>query len=214
MPPKRRDDRPRGDAALRSALEAASSCETFEDLKTALDAFDGCPLKAMANNLVFADGDAKREVVLVGEAPAARKIDGAGHLRRPADGWTAMLASIGWTAAMSLSPTRFFGARPGTERRHERRNRRLPAFSGKADRHRQPSDSHCCSAVRRRRPCSGSKESVSKLRGRWHGARQSGMSQPIAAHGRSIIRPTCFGRRRKSATLADLLSLQQALSEY
>jgi DNA polymerase len=42
---------------------------TLEDLKSALQAFDGCALKKTASNLVFADGNPAAEIMLIGEAP-------------------------------------------------------------------------------------------------------------------------------------------------
>ena len=56
------------DAAARTA---AASAGTLEELRTALAAFDGCPLKATATNLVFGTGASPAEVMLVGEAPGA-----------------------------------------------------------------------------------------------------------------------------------------------
>ncbi len=48
-----------------------SDCKTLEDLHRAIAAFEGCPLKKTATNLVFADGNPKAKVMLVGEAPGA-----------------------------------------------------------------------------------------------------------------------------------------------
>ena len=42
---------------------------TLEDLKSALQAFDGCALKKTASNLVFADGNPAADIMLIGEAP-------------------------------------------------------------------------------------------------------------------------------------------------
>ena len=42
---------------------------TLEDLKFALQAFDGCALKKTASNLVFADGNPAADIMLIGEAP-------------------------------------------------------------------------------------------------------------------------------------------------
>jgi DNA polymerase len=48
-----------------------SNCQTLDDLRRALAAFEGCPLKKTATNLVFADGNPNAKVMLVGEAPGA-----------------------------------------------------------------------------------------------------------------------------------------------
>ena len=46
-----------------------SALTTLEDLKSALQAFDGCALKKTASNLVFADGNPAADIMLIGEAP-------------------------------------------------------------------------------------------------------------------------------------------------
>ena len=46
-----------------------SALQTLEDLKSALQAFDGCALKKTASNLVFADGNPAADIMLIGEAP-------------------------------------------------------------------------------------------------------------------------------------------------
>lgn len=48
-----------------------ATCQTLEDLRRALEAFEGCALKKTATNLVFADGNPKAKVMLIGEAPGA-----------------------------------------------------------------------------------------------------------------------------------------------
>jgi uracil-DNA glycosylase len=62
---------PPAGAAERSARALANAAQTLEELGDALAAFDGCPLKFTATKLVFADGNPKAEVMLVGEAPGS-----------------------------------------------------------------------------------------------------------------------------------------------
>ena len=45
--------------------------KTLEELKKAMEAFDGCSLKKTAMNLVFSDGNPEADVMLIGEAPGA-----------------------------------------------------------------------------------------------------------------------------------------------
>lgn len=47
------------------------SAQTLEELKTFLEAYEGCQLKSLATNTVFADGNPKARVMFVGEAPGA-----------------------------------------------------------------------------------------------------------------------------------------------
>jgi uracil-DNA glycosylase family 4 len=51
------------------ATEIAAACNTLAELKSALEAFDGCALKKTATNTVFADGTPAHRIMLIGEAP-------------------------------------------------------------------------------------------------------------------------------------------------
>jgi DNA polymerase len=62
---------PSSAAAEQSARALAAAARTLDELVDALAAFDGCPLKFTATKLVFADGNPKAEVMLVGEAPGS-----------------------------------------------------------------------------------------------------------------------------------------------
>ena len=57
------------EGALREAQQAAREAHSLEDLRAAMESFDGCNLKPGARNLVFGDGNPKASVMLVGEAP-------------------------------------------------------------------------------------------------------------------------------------------------
>jgi uracil-DNA glycosylase len=61
------------DQALRSARATAASAASLADLRKALEGFDGCGLKATATQLVFSDGAADAEIMLIGEAPGAEE---------------------------------------------------------------------------------------------------------------------------------------------
>jgi DNA polymerase len=63
--------RPRPNPAAQTATAAAQSATTLDELRAALAGFEGCALKATATNLVFADGNPKARIMLVGEAPGA-----------------------------------------------------------------------------------------------------------------------------------------------
>ena len=54
-----------------AATSSANSAQTLDELKAALEAFDGGLLKRSAKNLVFSDGVAGAPVMVVGEAPGA-----------------------------------------------------------------------------------------------------------------------------------------------
>jgi uracil-DNA glycosylase len=60
---------PSPEAAIMSARAAAKSAESLEALRALLATFEGCMLRATATQLVFADGNPKGRVMFVGEAP-------------------------------------------------------------------------------------------------------------------------------------------------
>ena len=66
--------RPSGEVSddqVKSAVELASQAKTVDDLRAALEGFEGCPLKKTAMNLVFGDGNPEAKIVFIGEAPGA-----------------------------------------------------------------------------------------------------------------------------------------------
>lgn len=55
------------------ACSVADAATTLEDLRAAIAGFDMCELKRGARNLVFADGNPKARVLILGEAPGAEE---------------------------------------------------------------------------------------------------------------------------------------------
>jgi DNA polymerase len=64
---------PAPDTAVMAAREAARSAASLEELRAILDRFEGCGLKASASRLVFADGNPRSRLMLVGEAPGSEE---------------------------------------------------------------------------------------------------------------------------------------------
>ncbi len=54
-----------------SAAQAAQAAHTLEDLRAAVQAFEGCALKSTAKNTVFADGNPEGRLMVIGEAPGS-----------------------------------------------------------------------------------------------------------------------------------------------
>jgi uracil-DNA glycosylase len=86
---------PAGTAAER-ALAAAGAAQTLDELRAAIAAYDGCPLKQTASHLVFAEGNRESTALLVGDPPG-REEDRSGHPFAGPEGQLLdqMLASIG-----------------------------------------------------------------------------------------------------------------------
>ena len=82
------------DAAAAQAI--AAGARTLEELRAALEAYDGCALKQTATRLVFADGNPQAAIMLVGEAPGADEDrQGLPFVGRAGQLLDRMLAAIG-----------------------------------------------------------------------------------------------------------------------
>lgn len=58
-------------ATIAEARELADNAKTLDDLRRAVENFNGCNLKKTASKTVFADGNPTSKVMLIGEAPGA-----------------------------------------------------------------------------------------------------------------------------------------------
>jgi len=54
---------------IAQAKKAAEAAKTLDELRKAVENFDGCNLKKMATNTVFCDGSPTSKVMVIGEAP-------------------------------------------------------------------------------------------------------------------------------------------------
>jgi uracil-DNA glycosylase family 4 len=87
---------PSPDAAALAARDAVKDIATLEDLRAALEAFEGCALKGTATQLVFADGNPQAKIMLVGEAPGRDEdIEGLPFVGRSGKLLDRMLGAIG-----------------------------------------------------------------------------------------------------------------------
>jgi len=59
--------------ARQSARDAAAAATNLDELKEAIEKFEGCALKKSASNTVFGSGNVEAKLVLVGEAPGAEE---------------------------------------------------------------------------------------------------------------------------------------------
>ena len=79
-----------------AALAAATQAQTLDTLREAITAFDLCDLKKGARNTVFADGNPKARVLILGEAPGADEDrDGRPFVGRAGQLLDQMFAAIG-----------------------------------------------------------------------------------------------------------------------
>lgn len=87
---------PAPDAAITSAREIAPRAATLDELRSLLERFDGCALKATATRLVFADGNPQARIMFVGEAPGRDEdLEGRPFVGRSGKLLDLMMAAIG-----------------------------------------------------------------------------------------------------------------------
>lgn len=75
-PGKLKEEQKSFEAELPLAIKArqiANNCCSLDELKEALETFEGLSIKKTATNLVFADGNPKADIMAIGEAPGANE---------------------------------------------------------------------------------------------------------------------------------------------
>ena len=58
-------------SVTKSIPHTADSCSSLQELENSVRSFEGCPLKKMAMNTVFSDGNSESKIMIIGEAPGA-----------------------------------------------------------------------------------------------------------------------------------------------
>src|SRR5690348_2932807 len=87
---------PAPEEATMAARDAAKRAASLDELRAVLDRFEGCPLRATATQLVFADGNPQARLMFVGEAPGRDEdIEGLPFVGRSGKLLDRMLAAIG-----------------------------------------------------------------------------------------------------------------------
>jgi len=215
-PPTRPADKPlgpSGEEAVKSAYELAEKASSVEELRLALDGFDGCALKKTATNLVFFNGDTKARLMFVGEAPGAQEDrQGEPFVGPSGELLNKMLASIGIERSAVLVSNTVFWRPPGN---------RTPT----------PQETAVCMPFMERlielvdpdilvtlggpaaKALLGETQGVGRLRGRWFSYETARMSHPIDST--AMFHPAYLLRTpsQKRAAWQDLLSIEDKLSD-
>jgi uracil-DNA glycosylase len=208
-------NRSRANAAMADtpAHALARAARSLEELREALMAFDGCPLKDTATNLVFADGNPESRVMIVGEAPGADEDrDGRPFVGVSGQLLDRMLAQIGldrssvyitniifWRPPGNRQPTtgEVAACLPFVERHIELANPEILLLAGGAS----------------AKTLLARNEGIMRLRGRWFLYESIGMSRPIPAlptfHPAFLLRQPA----QKREAWRDLLTLSEKLGE-
>lgn len=200
--------------ALGTAKTLAASSKTLEELKAALENFQGLALKRTATQMVFADGVPTAKVMLIGEAPDADE-DRAGRPFVGARGMLLdkMLAAIGLSREenvyitnlanwyppgnRTLTPAEIMLSLPFVQRHIELVNPAVVIYIGGIA---------AKALLDVRQP-------VTALRGKWKQHMSEGLAAPIPAL--ALFHPDYLMQTptQKSLAWADLLMLKDKLKE-
>ena len=199
------------EAALSSARDLARAAGNLEELKAALDAFEGCALKQHAMNLVFADGNPKARVMVIGEGPGAeedrRGLPFVGVSGRLLD---RMLAGIGLDRTSAYITNVLFWRPPGNR---TPTGTEIAACLPFVERHIELVDPQVLLLAGgiSAKTLLGRSEGILKLRGHWAHYQHAGMARPIPAL--ASLHPAYLLRQPAQKRLAwrDFLALKEAL---
>jgi uracil-DNA glycosylase len=98
---------------IAEARRLAAGAATLAELKTAIETFGGCPLKAAAKNTVVCDGAYDAQVMIVGEAPGGEEdTQGLPFVGRAGKLLDKMLATIGLSRTENVYITNLIYWRP------------------------------------------------------------------------------------------------------
>ena len=82
--------------AVKNAADLCNTISTMEELRTAIENFDGCTLKNTAAHTVIGDGNPEAKIVFIGEAPGAEEdMIGKAFVGRSGQLLDKMLAAVG-----------------------------------------------------------------------------------------------------------------------
>lgn len=196
-----------------SARAAAASAQSLAELEAALRAFDGCPLKQTATNLVFADGNPAARIMLVGEAPGGDE----DRVGKPFVGVSGqlldrMLGAIGLDRSTVYITNVIFWRPPGNR---QPTPAEMAACLPFVERHIElvAPDVLVLVGGASAKTLLARSEGITRLRGRWFQFESAGMPRPVRAL--PIYHPAYLLRQpaQKREAWRDLLTLREALAE-
>lgn len=166
---------------IKSALEMAAACETVEDLRGALAAFEGCALKKTATNLVLADGPEDAALMFVGEAPGAEEDrQGVPFVGPSGKLLNAMLQSIGMSRDEVIISNTVFWRPPGNRTPTAQESAVCRPFIERLVEIVSPQVLVCVGAPSAH-ALLGETQGISRLRGKWFSFQTPRLSHPIDA---------------------------------
>ena len=200
------------DEAILAAREAARSASSLDELRAVLEKFEGCALKGSATRLVFADGNPNAKVMLIGDAPGSDDdIEGLPFVGRAGRLLDRMLAAIGLDRTSVYLANVVPWRPPGNRTPTPQETQICLPFVLRQIELANP-DILICLGQLSAQALLGTKDSISKSRGRWFtftiGEKREIRAMPIFHPDFLLLSPL-----QKRIAWRDLLSIKKALAE-
>lgn len=198
------------------AFALAAACSSFAEIAAALAAFDACPLKRTATNLVYLDGHPDARLLFIGEAPGREEdLSGRPFVGRSGQLLDKMLEAIGLSRSAAepersvLITNLIFWRPPGNRKPTEAETLMCLPFVQRTIALARPLAIVCLGATPAQR-LSGTTEGILALRGKWRQHRtQDGSTIPLLP----TLHPAYLLRQPAQKRLAwrDFLTLSSSL---
>lgn len=200
-------------AAPERAQALASVALTLAELDAALDAFDGCPLRATATTTVLPAGNPDAGLVLIGEAPGAEDDrSGTAFSGPPGALLDRMLASIGLDRTGILLTTLVPWRPPGNRAPTESEVQACLPFLLRRLQLVRPRRLVLLGSLPAK-ALAGSTDGIRRLRGRWRRVELPGLEAPVAVLPMLPLDQVMRTPASKQASWTDLITLRLALKE-
>ena len=201
------------DTILTTARELARAAKTLDELRAALEGFDGCALKEGATNLVFADGNPKAKLMILGEGPGAQEDrQGLPFVGVSGQLLDRMLACIGLDRTSAYISNVLFWRPPGNR---TPTGNEIAACLPFVERHIELVDPEYLLLVGgiSAKTLLGRSEGILRLRGKWAQYQHPGLARPIPAM--PSLHPAYLLRQPGQKRLAwqDLMALHTAMKQ-
>jgi DNA polymerase len=199
--------------AAKNAYEIAAGARTLDDIRAALETFEGCPLSRTATNLVYTDGNPQARIVFIGEAPGAEEdrqgLPFVGPAGRLLD---LMLAAIGLDRGQVLITNTLFWRPPGNRNPTPAEVAACLPFVERTIEIVDPEILVMVGGTAAKTLLARS-EGIMKLRGKWFSFETPRMARPVAAM--AIFHPAFLLRSpgQKRATWHDLIEIKKRLGD-
>ena len=200
--------------ALGDARTLAAAAHTIDDLRSALENFQGMALKRTATQMVFSDGNPNAKIMLIGEAPGADE----DRVGRPFVGVSGqlldkMLSSIGLSRNENIYISNIINWRPPGNRSPS--DAEIALSLPFIERHIELIDPAIIVFVGgvSAKALLQTSQGITRLRGRWHDYKLSSGEKKIPAL--ALLHPAFLLRSpaEKTHAWADLLRLKEKVKE-